>query len=175
MINFMVLGGPRSATTWAANWLTTDTTICLHDPLLEYPIARLQNLTFPRGQSLGVACTSLCLYPDWVNEQHCPKVVLHRPIEEINRSLRELGLVELIAAKHEARLAAITGPGVLHCPYEHMFAPTGALVIAKHLRVPFDAARWHNLMQMRVEPMWRHLSVGREAVAQLIQRIKESR
>jgi hypothetical protein len=171
----MVLGGPRSGTTWAANWLTTDTTICLHDPLLEYTIERLQRLTFPGGQSLGISCTSAMLYPDWVNAQRCPKVVLHRPIAEINRSLRELGLVELIPERHEARLDAIKGPGVLHCPYEHMYTPTGGRVLAHHLRVPFDQSRHHCLTQMRVEPMWKHLSVGKEAAMQLVKRITEAR
>jgi len=27
MINFMIVALPRSGTTWAANWLTTDTTL----------------------------------------------------------------------------------------------------------------------------------------------------
>ena len=172
MIGFMVLGGPRSATTWAANWLTTDKTICLHDPLLEYRIEFLQRLTFSGGQTLGVSCTSLCLYPDWVNAQNCPKVVLHRPVAEINRSLRELGLVELIPAKHEARLEAIAG---MHVPYQYLFAPTGAKVIAEHLGVPFDEARHHLLTQMRIEPMWKHLSVGKEAAMALVNKILETR
>lgn len=171
-INFMVLGGPRSATTWAANWLTTDTTICLHDPLLEYPIQHLQRMTFD-GKRFGISCTSALLYPDWVNAQKCPKVILYREIKEINRSLRELGLVELIESRHLARLNNIHG--ALIVPYEHLFSPTGAGVIAKHLGVPFDAYRHDVLMQMRVEPMWKRLNVGRQAVTDLIQRIKESR
>lgn len=172
MINFMVLGGPRSATTWAANWLTTDGTICLHDPLLEYRIEHLQRLTFP-GKRLGISCTSAMLYPDWVNAQSCPKVVLHRPVKDINRSLRELGLVELIPAKHEARLAAVED--ALHVPYEHLFVPTGGAAIARHLGVPFDAARHNLLLQMRVEPMWRRLNIGKDAAAQLVKRIMEAR
>lgn len=170
----MVLGGSRSATTWAANWLTTDETICLHDPLLEYPIEHLQRVTFP-GKRVGISCTSSMLYPDWVNAQKCPKVVLHRPVADINRSLRELGLVELIPAKHTARLDAISGKNVMHVPYDYLFIPTGAKGVANHLGVPFDAARHDLLRQMRVEPMWRRLNVGREAVLQLIDRIKESR
>lgn len=174
MISFMVLGGPRSATTWAANWLTTDRTLCLHDPLLEYPIERLQRITFA-DKRMGISCTSSMLYPDWVNAQKCPKVVLHRPVAEINRSLRELGLVELIPARHEARLDSVKGPDVMHVPYEYMFAPAGALVIAKHLGVPFDPLRHDVLRQMRVEPMWRRVNVGKEAAALLVKRIVEAR
>ena len=34
----MVIGLPRSRTTWMANWLTTTDTLCLHDPLANYTI-----------------------------------------------------------------------------------------------------------------------------------------
>lgn len=173
MINFMVLGGPRSGTTWAANWLTTNETVCLHDPLLEYPIEHLHRLTFPGGRRFGISCTASMLYPDWVNMQKCPKVVLHRDIGEINASLRSLGLVELIPARHEARLDAVKN--AMHIPYEYLFHPKGAKIISKYLDVPFDVVRHDILTQMRVEPMWRHLNVGKEAAAQLVKRITEAR
>lgn len=169
----MVLGGPRSGTTWAANWLTTDTTVCLHDPLLEYPIQFLQRMTFDGGKRFGISCTASTLYPDWVNAQRCPKVVLVRDVHDINRSLRELGLVELIPSRHEARLAAVRN--ALFVPYEWLFHRNKAEFIAKHLGVPFDPYRHELLTQMRVEPMWRHLSVGKEAAAQLIKRVTEAR
>ena len=173
MISFMVLGGPRSGTTWAANWLTTDSTICLHDPLLEMPITQLQRLTFGGGQRLGISCTSACLYPDWVNAQKCPKVVLHRDVAAVNKSLRELGLVELIPHKHQARLLAIKD--AMHVRYDHLFAPTAAERIAKYLGVPWDWARHDVLRQMRIEPMWKSLNVGKEASEQLVKRILEAR
>ena len=173
MINFMVLGGPRSGTTWAANWLNTDTTVCLHDPLLEYSTAHLHRMSFPGGKRFGISCTASTLYPEWVNMQRCPKVVLHRDIKEINLSLRNLGLVELIPSRHEARLAAINN--AMHVPYEYLFTSVGASMIAKHLGVPFDPVRHDILMQMRIEPMWKHLNVGRQAAVDLINRIKEAR
>lgn len=171
-ISFMILGGPRSATTWAANWLTTDTTICLHDPLLEYTTGRLMRLTIP-GRRIGISCTASTLYPEWVNEQKCPKVILYRHVPDINNSLRALGLVELIESRHLARLEAIKG--AMFVPYELLFSQGGAAQIAKHVGVPFDSYRHHQLSQMRVEPMWNRLSIGLEAVTQLIQRIKEAR
>lgn len=173
MINFMVLGGPRSGTTWAANWLTTDTTMCLHDPLLEYRIEDLQRITFAGGHRFGISCTSSLLYPDWVNAQKCPKVILYRDVKEINRSLRELGLVGLVESRHMARLNNIRDAMIV--PYEYLFTPLTAAGIAKHLRVPFDTVRHDVLMQMRVEPMFKRLNVGRQAVVDLIAKIKESR
>lgn len=173
MIHFMVLGGPRSATTWAANWLSTDSTICMHDPLLEYNSGQLERMTFRNGKRFGIACTSSTLYPDWVNSQRCPKVVLVRDIREINTSLRALGLVELIPAKHEARLASIKN--AMFVPYDDMFSLTKAAVIAHHLGVPFDIDRYDVLRQMRVEPMWNHLNIGKGAAMTLVKRIQEAR
>lgn len=173
MINFMVLGGPRSATTWAANWLTTNTSVCMHDPLLEYSCAQLHRMTFAGGRRFGISCTSSMLYPDFVNMQNCPKVVLVRDVGEINASLRSLGLVELIPSRHEARLATVKN--AMFVPYEYLFMPSRAAIIAKHLGVPFDIVRHDILVQMRVEPMWRHLNVGKQAVVDLITRIREAR
>lgn len=173
MISFMVLGGPRSATTWAANWLTTDSTICLHDPLLEYEPATLERMGFRGGKRLGIACTASTMYPDWVNSLQCPKLVLVRDVHEINNSLRGLGLVELIPSRHEARLATVKNAMFVH--YEDMFALSRAFVIAKHLGVPFDADRYDVLRQMRIEPMWAHLNIGKSAAMTLVKRIQEAR
>src|ERR1700674_721811 len=151
MISFMVLGGPRSATTWAANWWRLDTTMAFDDPFLEYPLEQLHRLMIP-DQRLGISCTSTLLYPDWVNAQKCPKVILFREPTDINRSLRELGLVELIPMRHFARIVAINDAMVI--PYEKLFEPKTALIIARHLGVPFDAGRHNLLRQMRVEPLW---------------------
>lgn len=169
----MVLGGPRSGTTWAANWLTTDTTLCLHDPLLEFSRHQLDSLTLPNNMRLGISCTSSLLYPDWVLGQKCPKVILYRDVEEINLSLSALGLVNLDEATHLRRIAAL-GDLVTIVPYEHLFSPTAAEVIANNLGVPFNKARHNLLRQMRVEPMWRHLNIGKDAVKQLVRRIMES-
>ena len=173
MINFMILGGPRSATTWAANWLTSESSVCLHDPLLEYRIEYLQRMSFS-GKRFGLSCTSSTLYPDWVNSQKCPKIVLMRDVGEINNSLRELGLVELIPARHQARLAAIK-TNVRFVPYEWLFVPSRAEYIAQHLGVPFDPVRHDILIQMRVEPMWKRINVGKDAAKQLVKRITEAR
>lgn len=173
MIHFMVLGGPRSATTWAANWLNTDTTVCLHDPLLEYTPAHLERMAFRGGKRFGISCTASTLYPDWVNAQKCPKVVLVRDVREINTSLRALGLAELIPARHEARLAAVKN--AMFVRYDDLFMLSRAAVIADYLGVPFDPDRYDILRQMRVEPMWNHLNIGKGAAMQLVKRITEAR
>lgn len=168
----MVLGGPRSGTTWAANWLTTDTTMCLHDPLFEYTIAQLEQISYP-GKRLGIACTSALMYPEWVNASKAKKIILYRSIEEINHSLHALGLIELGEVSHLGRIDAIKGVKLI--PYEQMFNWKSAQVIANYLGVPADPARHDLLRQMRVEPYWKHLNVGRQAVTDLMKKINEAR
>jgi hypothetical protein len=87
MIKFMVIGLPRSATTWAANWLSTDTTFCLHDPLNWYLLDEVDNLEYP-GKEIGISCTGSYLYTDWLNNHPAPKVIVHRDVQEIKESLR---------------------------------------------------------------------------------------
>lgn len=90
MISFMVIGAPRSGTSWAANWLTTDKTLCLHDPLFKHHFLELDDIKSSRA--LGVSCTGLAMFADFVNQHPAPKVVLHRDIDEINSSLENIGM-----------------------------------------------------------------------------------
>ena len=168
----MVLGGPRSGTTWAANWLTTDTTFCLHDPLLEYTVRQLNNMHIP-NRRLGISCTASILFPEWVNAQKCPKIFLYRDVEEINQSLARLGLVELEKLKHLGRIDDLKG--IPMWTYEQLFIPGYARQIAKHLGVPWDAHRHDLLAQMNVQPAFKTLHVGPEAAQALVKRVMEAR
>lgn len=165
----MVLGGPRSATTWLSNLLTTDETLCLHDPMLEYSLPQLNTLSVP-GKLLGVSCTSLIMWPDWVAAQHCPKILLWRDVGEINKSLDALGLQRLDPGKHAMRMGLIEAP-VYH--YAEIFKMNVARKICKHLGVPFCPYRFNALVNMRIEPNWAHIPVAKEAVTKLLTRIGE--
>lgn len=167
----MVLGGPRSGTTWAANLLTTDTTVCLHDPLVEYTLVQLSSLFVP-GAKIGISCTAALMFPEWVNAQKCPKIILYREVADINNSLRQLGLVELERDKHMARIDAIKGAKLV--PYQELFGMKTAQGIANYLGVPFYPARHDILRQMHVEPLFRHINMGKQAVHDLFARIRET-
>lgn len=171
MIDFMLLGGPRSGTTWAANWLTTDHSLCLHDPLITYTRAQLTQLTIP-NKRLGISCTASMLFPDFVNGVKCPKVLIFRNVDEINNSLDRLGLTRLVDSDHYARMDAIKGAKLF--VYDQLFRPKSAQAIAETLGAPWDPYRHYHLTQMRVEPMWRHVETGRQAVEELLARIAES-
>ena len=85
MIEFMVIAHPRSGTTWAANWLTTDTTLCLHDPLAYRHYAEWDD--FESSKMLGVSDCGVCAFPDFLNSHPARKVILHRDRKEIAESL----------------------------------------------------------------------------------------
>lgn len=88
MVEFMLLAAPRSGTAWAANWLTTDRTLCLHEPLYEHTLAELD--VRDGSRTLGMACTVSALLG--VNRHPARKVVLHREPKEIRESMVALGI-----------------------------------------------------------------------------------
>jgi hypothetical protein len=98
MIDFMVLGLPRSGTAWLANLLTTDDSICLHESLMEFPISVLDFM--PHCGLLGISETA-GLFVDEIRLHPCKKLIVERPLDEINDSLRSLGLPEFnVEYKH---------------------------------------------------------------------------
>ena len=176
MISFMVLGGPRSATTWAANWLTTDASYCFHDPLLEYTLRKIDIVTVDPPKTQGIACTSTLLFPEWYLKHPARKIVLHRDPEEINRGLDALGLQPLDIPAHNARMHAAVKAGVELWHWESLFDKGCAPKIWKHLlpHIPFDAYRHDLLVGMNVQPAFKALGVGKEAMMDLIKRTKET-
>lgn len=93
MIKFMVIAAPRSGTAWAANWLTTEKTLCLHDQMFVRSLEDLDAL--PCDRMLGIADSGIALFPRWVNAHSARKVILHRDVKEINDSLKRAGLPQL--------------------------------------------------------------------------------
>src|SRR5277367_447054 len=90
-LKFIIAAAPRSATAWAANWLSTEKVHCIHDPLWDYFYDDLNTIEIP-GKEVGIACTGMGFFSDWVNLQPCPKVILHRPRDEIAMSTAAIGL-----------------------------------------------------------------------------------
>lgn len=167
-ISFMVLGGPRSGTTWMANLLTTDSTICLHDPLLEHKAHQIDQMQIP-GKRIGIADTSAMLWPEWVWPHPAKKVVLWRDPAEMNVALRALGLREIEPAKYTQWIKAAPS-GVEVVPWESIFCAPIAAKICRKLDVPFDRWRFEELKKMNVQPQFTRVPVGREAALELVER-----
>lgn len=143
----MVIGAPRSGTAWAANWLTTERTHCIHDPLLNHHWADWDKLAGFEGKRLGVACTGIAVVaPHFVKKHPAKKLVIHRPLKDINASLIERGLSP-ISSDWDGALCAIPG---LHVNFNELFEAPAR--IWEHLiGRPFDRQRHQALVRLHVE------------------------
>lgn len=148
----MVLSAPRSASTWAANWLTTEETLCLHDPLWGRHYSELDSILSQRR--LGLADTGLAKFPDFLAAHPARKLVLHRDLGDCSASLVELGFGQL---KHwEGVLDRIEG---WHVPWTDLFDPDKAKPIYEHLlEMEFDAERHALLRDMHVQPRFANIN-----------------
>jgi hypothetical protein len=172
MIEFMVIGLPRSATTWAANWLTTDQLHCVHDPLgtTHYSEWDSDTKLFPRGQGmkLGVACTTIWNWPEWVNAHPARKVILHRDLAEIQGSLARIGLQQMQPGSDLA-LDKLEGK---HYSYKDVFDAAKAEEIWTFLTgLPFNRARHKALTEMSVQQKFAEVHVDPAVVRRLVDEI----
>lgn len=89
MIDFMVLALPRSGTAWVSNLLTTDTSLCIHEAFMDNSINDLDTRSY--DGMLGIAETSAFTKVDEINQHSAKKLVIERPLNEVNESIAELG------------------------------------------------------------------------------------
>lgn len=173
MLDYMVIGLPRSATTWAANWLCTDRTHCVHDPLDRLHYSEWDEKLSKPGKLSGVSCTSIWRFPDFLARHPARKVILHRDLAEVNLSLTAIGMPELEADSAD-RLLNIKG---LHCPWSALFDPVRAESIWNYLAgssfpFPFDIERHHELTLIEMQPQFAGLSVRPDLVRQLVAEVQ---
>ena len=170
MIEFMVLSAPRSGSTWAANWLTTEKTLCLHDPVLEHHPEDMDQI--PCDRMLGVACTGLALLPGFLRLHPARKVIVHRDSDDVDDSLESIGLTKLGAAWARDPLAPIIG---LHVDFDDLFEPLTAKPIYEFLTgQPFDAARHAELVAMHVEPCFEKIRIKPDRARAFRERIERA-
>lgn len=162
MISFMVIAAPRSGTTWASNWLTTDRSLCYHG------LAATKHYTewdaIESDRMLGVSEPSICMFPEWLNQHPARKVILHRDAEEIAQSLgmpaRDWGL-DKIEGVHVPWTALFEEPRAI---YEFLlqrdFDPERHAILA-------DLEINHMLEKVKMDP-----AVARRMVADLRERMR---
>lgn len=170
MLDFMVLSAPRSGSTWAANWLTTERVMCLHDPVLEHRIEDLDLIPHEQVQ-LGISCTALALLPDAVNRHRARKVILHRDRLDIDASLVRIGLSAL-SKRWDGALDKLEGK---HVHYSDLFDPRKACQIWQHLtETDFDPFRHGRLARMRVTPFHPRVPVDSDCARDFRHRIERA-
>ena len=143
MIDFIVLGLPRSGTTWLANWLTTHRSLCLHDPFNRLPEHWERD-----ARRFGVSCTGAYLLPGWMAQQSCPIAVIERDEAACEASLNRRGFS--VAGLRE-RLQAVNGR---RFAFDDLWNEDKARDLWAFLLpgIPFDALRYRLLRDMRIEP-----------------------
>lgn len=148
MMNFRILGLPRTGTTWAANWLTASGGICYHDPLLSRTPAEL--FRHDPGRVWGVSCTGLWLFPEWLAANPAPTLILERDRGEVDKSLAELGFYPLPDWAFDAFQRV---PG-RRMHFSALFDVRTAREIWRFLRpdAPFDEERHALLTEMQIQP-----------------------
>lgn len=167
MIDFMVISLPRSGSTWAANWLMTDKVHCIHDPLYRMHYTELDDVKVS-AKKLGIACTGLWRWPEWVNNHPAKKIILRRNFSDIQKSMREIGLPAL-NPEDEAAIEKIAG---VHANYKDLFDPYTAKAIWEFLtETPFNAERHRELIDIEMQPNFIGLQINPKATQRLIAEI----
>ena len=143
MISFMVIAAPRSGTAWAANWLTTDRSLCLHEPTARWPYQEWDHLKSDR--LLGIACTvSAIKHGDFLRSHPARKVILHRDMREIRESMARLSI---LGDYDPECLDRIEG---YHYDWSEIFSDP-APIYEYLLERPFDAERHQELVAFNIQ------------------------
>ncbi|MGC3944595.1 MAG: hypothetical protein QM762_08760 [Chryseolinea sp.] len=171
MLDFAVIAMPRSGTSWAANWLTTEESLCFHDPMECFTPNVMANWGSSRRR-MGVACTGLWMVPDWLTTNVRQWIILEREPDEIDASLTRMGLGPMpLEAWHT--FECLPGERV---PFTSLFDASKARDIWNHL-VPgldFDAERHALLTRLAISPQFSALDPQPDAVRAWLKRIKEA-
>lgn len=167
MMDFMVLAYPRSGTTWLANLLCTDDTLCLHDPLTDHSPAELDAMQ--PAPYWGISCTGSWLDADWCNSKPVRRLVIERPFEESNAAVVEMGFPAM--PKSFAVLDRIEGERI---SFADLWTESGCRSAWEYLlpHKPWNAARWRELKAMSVQPHFAALNPRRDVIEAMLKRIR---
>lgn len=153
MLDFMIVALPRSGTAWTANFLTTERSLCWHEPLSEHDLADLDQMKMTG--LFGIADTQLSLMnPQELNAHPARKLIIHREFTTIARSLYALKLPMLGTAMDYLEAC---GEGMYeiegwHIPYPAIFEADSFKPAYEWLTsMQFDRARHAVLKQMNVQ------------------------
>lgn len=163
-VDFIVLGLPRSGTTWLANWLTTERSLCLHDPFATALPER-----WPRdGRRFGISCTGAYLLPKWLKAQECAVAVIQRDPAACEASLARIGLGGLGGLP-----AALQGVDGRRWQFADLWDEDTARELWTFLLpgIAFDAPRYRLLREMRIEP--KEIVADMDVAAEVIKRYSQ--
>lgn len=171
MLDFAIIGLPRSGTTWAANWLTTDRSLCLHDPLINRTLDQLAQWRSP-GKVCGVACTALWQFPEWVSKNVRRVILVDRALSEVNKSLTDIGLGEMPTHAVEQFLDMAGSRIDMASLFDPVHAPDVWCSLLPE--IDFDAERHELLTGFMVNPYFAGWEPDPAAVKDWVIRLQEA-
>lgn len=164
----MVISAPRSGSTWASNWLTTEKSLCIHDPIINYKYDEIDLIK--SNKKLGVSCTALALADGFLNNHKSRKVILHRDIKEINKSLCSIGMTSL-ENSWDGVLEKIKG---IHAEWTDIFN-NPKYIYEYLLELPFDEERHKILKEIHMQPFFEQIEINKEAIKKFMMEIVDCR
>lgn len=149
MVDFIVIGLPRSGTTWLANWLTTDTTLCLHDPFAHLYPDQLDS--YQTSKKLGISCTGAYMMK-WLAKQTCPVLIIERDVAEVDAELERMGL--WTSKQIPNMVPAFQHAQGRRYKFEDIWNEEKAREMWSFLLpgIPFDQERYQSLSVMQIQP-----------------------
>jgi hypothetical protein len=169
MIDFMIIAAPRSGTAWAANWLTDDHSFCHHDPLFERHYEDLDSMDAD-GRVLGVACTGIANFLEFLKGHPAKKVILHRRQDQVNDACVANGFPP-VPMQFFKNLDAIEG---LHVPWTWLFAKPENIHRFLFGDRRFDARRHQLLVGLNVQRDLEQIKPNQAATRRLIEEMKNA-
>ncbi len=166
MLDFIIIGQPRSGTTWASNWFTTDQIHCVHDPLYTKHYSDWDKAFSFYGKLSGVSCTGIWRWPEWVNSHSAKKLVIHRNLDEIASSMQAIGLPVHDLEEAEQKLSSIHG---IHIQMDELFDQREAALIWELVTgIPFNKERHQALVEIEMQPKFSGLKVSPSVTRKLM-------
>ncbi len=163
MIEFMVIGPPRSGTTWSANWLTTDTTLCIHGPSGKIHRSLWDKIESKR--TIGIADTVISRFYEWLNKHPARKVILHRSSKEVCESVGmqlvpdDVWCLDKVHGMHVDYLELFNNPKPI---YEFL------------LQKEFDSERHIMLKSFQINTMSHKVKLDKNIFLQLMEDLKNA-
>lgn len=147
---FMIMGLPRSRTAWLSYFMTTENTFCYHELVGSCTsLEEIKNkLQLPKYEIVGFSDTCGHLIHE---EFTCPKIIIHRDIEEVNTSLQKLYCTKIsflsLLETENKRLQKVQG---LHIEFEEI--DSSLKQIWEYCTdIPFDKNRASLLINMNIQ------------------------
>ena len=149
---FFIYSLPRSGSSWLSQFLSMPGSFCYHEPLADHTLPDILDKMETRPEPcVGLIDTS-AHQKDLAKLENCNYYVIHRDLQEIDKSLKLKGWVINIQEEQKKLHLASAAAGCINLHYK-WFNDLGYLrnVWDSIVDSPFDQERAEYLMEMNVQ------------------------